>query len=76
MKTKIISIVVMLMMACNVMAQDYLTVFFKDGNKESFYLRAVNKFYTSKYDSLGVFHDDFQTQVIETTKNTFSYELS
>ena len=76
MKTKIISIVVMLMMAVNAMAQDYLTVFFKDGKTESFYMRAVNKFYTSKYDSLGVFHDDFQTQVIETTKNTFSYALS
>ena len=47
MKTKIISIVVMLMMAVNAMAQDYLTVFFKDGKTESFYMRAVNKFYTS-----------------------------
>ena len=76
MKTKIISIVVMLLMAVNAMAQDYLTVFFKDGKTESFYMRAVNKFYTSKYDSLGVFHDDYQTQVIETTKNTFSYALT
>ena len=73
---KLIFLVMLLLVAGNAVGQDYLTVFFKDGSNESFYLGAIKNFYASKYDSLGVIHEDYQTQIIETTKKVFIYDLA
>ena len=79
MKTRLIKTILALtlaLVALPMMGQDYLTVFFKNGNKESFFLGAVMNFYVSKYDTLGVIHDDYQTQIVETTKRSFIYDLA
>ena len=78
MKTKIISIVVMLLMACNVMAQyDFMTLHFNNDSCPSrrFYWPDVTKFTQSKYDKDGVLHDSYQTQEIWIRDSIYSYSL-
>ena len=76
MKTKIISIVVMLLMACNVMAQDYMTVYFKDGTDRKFYLKDIATIATRKQDAEGKQHGDYEYQHITTHHNKYVYNLN
>ena len=76
MKTKIISIVVMLLMACNVMAQDYMTVYFKDGSDRKFYLKDIASIATKKQDAEGKQHGDYEFQHITTHHNKYVYNLN
>ena len=76
MKTKIISIVVMLLMACNVMAQDYMTVYFKDGTDRKFYLKDIATIATKKQDAEGKQHGDYEYQHITTHHNKYVYNLN
>lgn len=76
MKTKIISIVVMLLMACNVMAQDYMTVYFKDGTDRKFYLKDIATIATKKQDAEGKQHSDYEFQHITTHHNKYVYNLN
>ena len=78
MKTRLfksILAIAMMAVALPMMGQDYMNIYFKDGNKVSFYLKAVKNFYVSKYDSLGLIHSDYQTQIIETQIKTFIFDL-
>ena len=76
MKTKIISIVVMLLMACNVMAQDYMRVYFKDGTSRKFYLNDITSIATKKLDADGIQHSDYEYQHITTRNNNYTYNLN
>ena len=76
MKTKIISIVVMLMVACNVMAQDYMRVYFKDGTDRKFYLKDITSIATKKLDADGIQHGDYEFQHITTHHNKYVYNLN
>ncbi len=76
MKTKIISIVVMLLMACNVMAQDYMRVYFKDGSERKFYLKDITSIATKKLDADGIQHSDYEYQHITTHHNKYVYNLN
>ena len=76
MKTKIISIVVMLMMACNVMAQDYMMVYFKDRSCRKFYLNDITSIATKKLDADGIQHSDYEYQHITTLHNKYVYNLN
>ena len=75
MKTKIISIVVMLLMAANVMAQDYMRVYFKDGIYKEFYLEGLKEWKVSQYDADGVKHADYKYQHIKTNIHDFVFDL-
>lgn len=75
MKTKIISIVVMLLMAANVMAQDYMRVYFKDGIYKEFYLEGLKEWKVSQYDADGVKHADYKYQHIKTNFHDFVFDL-
>lgn len=76
MKTKIISIVVMLMVVCNVMAQDYMRVYFKDGSERKFYLKDITSITTKKLDADGIQHSDYEYQHITTHHNKYVYNLN
>ena len=76
MKTKIISIVVMLMMACNVMGQDYMRVYFKNGTDRKFYLKDIATIATKKQDAEGKLHSDYEFQHITTHHNKYVYNLN
>ncbi len=76
MKTKIISIVVMLLMACNVMAQDYMRVYFKDGTSQKIYLKDITSIATKKLDADGIQHSDYEYQYITTHHNKYVYNLN
>ncbi len=76
MKTKIISIVVMLLMACNVMAQDYMRVYFKDRSCRKFYLNDITSIATKKLDADGIQHSDYEYQHITTHHNKYVYNLN
>ena len=76
MKTKIISIVMMLLMACNVMAQDYMTVYFKNGTDRKFYLKDIASIATKKLDAEGIQHGDYEFQHITTYHNKYVYNLN
>ena len=75
MKTKIISIVVMLLMAMNAMAQDYMRVYFKDGIYKEFYLEGLKEWKVSQYDADGVKHADYKYQHIKTNIHDFVFDL-
>lgn len=79
MKTRIIkSILVLLLVfvAMPMMAQDYMEVNFKDGNKHKFCMPYVNKIFVSKYDAEGNLHNDYLYQHVITNTNTYVYELA
>lgn len=79
MKTRIIKSILTLalvFMVVPTMGQDYMEVFFKDGNKYKFFMPYVKKIYVSKYDAEGNFHNDYQFQHVITKTNTYVYELA
>ena len=76
MKTKIFCIVVMLLMAANVMAQDYMRVYFKDGTDRKFYLKDIATIATKKQDAEGKQHGDYEFQHITTHHNKYVYNLN
>lgn len=79
MKTRVIkSILVLLLVfvAMPMMAQDYMEVNFKDGNKHKFCMPYVNKIFVSKYDAEGNLHNDYLYQHVITNTNTYVYELA
>lgn len=56
-------------------ANDYLKIHFKDGHTERHYLKLVESISTSKYDMEGKLHDDYQTQKLVISGETYSYPL-
>ena len=56
-------------------ANDYLTIHFKDGHTERHFLKLVESISTSKYDMEGNLHDDYQTQRLVISGETYSYPL-
>lgn len=56
-------------------ANDYLTIHFKDGHTERHFLKLVESISTSKYDMEGKLHDDYQTQRLVISGETYSYPL-
>lgn len=66
---------ILVFMAQPIMAQDYLTVYFKNGNKERHLMSLVNEISTSKYDKAGVLHSDYVSQVVAMNDITYYYAL-
>jgi hypothetical protein len=57
-------------------ANDYLKIHFKDGHTERHYLKLVESISTSKYDMEGNLHDDYQTQRLVISGETYTYPLA
>ncbi len=57
-------------------ANDYLTIHFKDGHTERHFLKLVESISTSKYDMEGKLHDDYQTQRLVISGETYTYPLA
>ena len=79
MKTRIFKSLLALMLtfvALPMMAQDYMNIFFKNGDHRKFYLKNVVQITTSKYDAEGIRHSDYQFQHIKTESNQYVYDLA
>lgn len=75
MKTKIISIVVMLMMACNVMGEDFVSVYKNDGSIITIPARTIGKLKASKTDTEGITHQVYKSQQFEIGDSVYSLSL-
>ena len=78
MKKHLFFILCLMALALNTLpavANDYLTIHFKDGHTERHYLKLVENISTSKYDMEGKLHDDYQTQRLVISGETYSYPL-
>lgn len=56
--------------------QDYLKIYFHDGTTERHFLSLVQKITTTKYDSDGLLHQDYQMQQIIMADTTYSYPIA
>lgn len=72
---KYIILFVLAFMALPMMAQDYLTITFKDGKEERHLMSLINEIYTSKYDKAGVLQSDYITQVISMKDTVYYYAI-
>ena len=59
-----------------VTSQDYMNVFFKNGDFRKFYLKNVKEIATSKFDANGVQHGDYEYQHVTTIYDKYVYALS
>ena len=72
---KFILSMVLMFVAVSMVAQDFLTVYFKDGILRKFYLEGVTEITTSQYDAEGVQHTEYAYQHIVTRNKTYIYVL-
>ena len=67
--------IVMAFMALPMMGQDFMNVFFKDGDFRKFYMKNITEITTSKFDAYGVQHSDIDYQHITTIYDKYVYSL-
>ena len=65
----------MAFIALPMMGQDYMIVFFKDGNCRKFYLKDVTEILTSNVDANGITHSGNNYQHVRTDQIDFVYNL-
>lgn len=78
MKNKILkSIIAILLpfMALPVMGQDFMNIYFKNGDFRKFYLENVTEITTSNFDANGIQHSDIDYQHITTIYDRYVYDL-
>lgn len=66
---------VFLAVALPVISQDFMNIFFKDGNSRKFYLNEIIEFKASNIDADGIQHDSYCYQYIKTATNEYIYSL-
>ena len=66
---------VFLAVALPVISQDFMNIFFKDGNSRKFYLNEIIEFKASNTDADGIQHDSYCYQYIKTATNEYIYSL-
>jgi predicted DNA-binding antitoxin AbrB/MazE fold protein len=57
------------------LSQDYMNIYFKDGNFRKFYMKNITEISTSKVDKEGIQHSDYSSQCITTLYETLVYNL-
>lgn len=72
---KSIFALVIAFMELPVMGQDYMNIYFKNGDFRKFYLENVTEITTSKIDANGVLHSDIDYQHITTIYDRYVYSL-
>lgn len=78
MKTRLIKILLTLalaVMVLPVMSQDYMNIYFKNGDFRKFYMKNITEIVASKVDTEGVQHSDFSSQCITTIYDTYVYNI-
>ncbi len=79
MKTRLIKSVLALLLtflALPMMGQDFMNVYFKNGDYHKFYMKNILEITTSKYDAEGIPHSDYDFQHVTTLHNKYVYALS
>ena len=79
MKKHLFFILCLMALALNALpavANDYLKIHFKDGHTERHFLKLVESISTSIYDMEGNLHDDYQTQRLVISGETYTYPLA
>ena len=62
--------------ALPMMSQDYMNIYFKDGDFRKFYLKNITEITTSMFDAEGIQHVGYEYQHITTINNRYVYSLS
>lgn len=73
---KSIFALVLTFMALPMMGQDFMNIYFKNGDFRKFYMKNVTEIITSKFDADGVKHSDYDYQHITTLNNHYVYSLN
>ena len=66
---------VLAFMALPMMAQDYMNIFFKNGDFRKFYMKNIMGIVATKFDAEGVEHEDYSYQQITTIYDKYIYKL-
>lgn len=66
---------VLTFMALPMMAQDYMNIFFKNGDFRKFYMKNITGIVATKVDAEGVEHEDYSYQQITTIYDKYIYKL-
>lgn len=66
---------VLTFMALPMMAQDYMNIFFKNGDFRKFYMKNITGITATKVDVDGIEHDDYISQQITTIYDKYIYKL-
>jgi hypothetical protein len=74
-KYKYIIAFVLAFMVLPMMAQDYMSIFFKNGDFRKFYMKNITGITTSKVDAEGIEHEDYSYQHITTIYDKYIYSL-
>ena len=72
---KYIILFVLTFMAMPMMGQDYMNIFFKNGDSRKFYMKNITGITATKVDADGVEHDDYICQQITTIYDNYIYRL-
>ena len=78
MKTRLIKSLLtqaLVVMALPVMSQDYMNIYFKNGDFRKFYMKNITEIVASKVDTEGVQHSDFSSQCITTIYDTYVFNI-
>ena len=73
---KSILALVIAFMALPMMGQDFMNIYFKNGDFRKFYLKNVTEITTSKFDANGIQHNDYDYQHITTFHHHYVYNLN
>ena len=66
---------VLAIMTQPMMAQDYMNIFFKNGDFRKFYMKNITEIVATKVDAEGVEHEDYNYQQITTIYDKYVYKL-
>lgn len=66
---------VLAFMALPMVAQDYMNIFFKNGDHRKFYMKNITEIVATKVDTEGVEHEDYSYQQITTIYDKYIYKL-
>ena len=58
-----------------ILSQDYMNIYFKNGDHRKFYMKNITEIAASKVDKEGVQHNDYCSQRITTIYDTYVYNL-
>lgn len=78
MKTRILKSLLVLAMMCvtlPMVAQDFMNIYFKNGDFRKFYMKDITEIATSKADNEGIQHSDYCFQCIKTIHDKYVYNL-
>ena len=70
------AVVALMMAALPLQAQDAFYIYQNDGHFDGFFYDEIQKMSYSKTDTLGIEHDEYVSQIIQTADSTYCIMLS